>query len=58
MTHTQLIYLVLVVAAFLIFSGSLLKATITSLSASPRAAGGTSPSKSPQKTMAAPTRPR
>lgn len=33
MTHTQLIYLLIILAAFLIFTGSLLKATITSLSA-------------------------
>jgi len=32
MTHTQLIYLVLVVVAFLVFTGSLMIATIASLS--------------------------
>lgn len=34
MTHTQFLYLILVVAAFLVFTGSLLKVTISSFSAS------------------------
>jgi len=39
MTHTQFIYLLIVVAAFLVFTGSLLKVTISSFSASPGDAG-------------------
>ncbi|MGH7034872.1 MAG: hypothetical protein ACREFL_14165 [Stellaceae bacterium] len=36
MTHTQLLYLILVVAAFLIFTGSLLMATISTVFSSGR----------------------
>lgn len=36
MTHAQLLYLILVVAAFVIFTGSLLMATVLTVSSSAR----------------------
>jgi hypothetical protein len=52
MTHTQLLYLILVVVAFLIFTGSLMKATISSLSAGGSGAGETGAAKTQDKTKA------
>lgn len=55
MTHTQLIYLILVVAAFLVFAGSLLIATITSLSSDAADGSPARRARPPQRNTAAPT---